>query len=75
MSNTSILSLNISKELKRLRLESGLSQEKLSYKTKVDRKYLHILEKGQTNISTEILNKLCLGLNISMSEFFNNINF
>ena len=64
------MSKEISLLIKQLRLEKKLSQEKLALKCGVDRKYIHIIEQGNSNISTEILSKICKGLNIKISDFF-----
>lgn len=51
----------------------GLSQEKFAYKIGIDRKYASIIEKGEVNISILILKKVCDGLKISLSDFFEEI--
>tara|TARA_B110000459_G_C16122716_1_gene278783 strand:+ start:122 stop:349 length:228 start_codon:yes stop_codon:yes gene_type:complete len=68
------LSQKISQEFKKQRLQRGISQEKMALKCNVDRKYLYIMEKGKTNISCDMLQKLCYGFEISMEQFFKNIN-
>jgi len=47
----------ISKQIKSLRKEKNLSQEKLAYKIDIDRKYASLIEKGKTNLSIEYLKK------------------
>ncbi|MDC0875195.1 helix-turn-helix transcriptional regulator [Flavobacteriaceae bacterium] len=47
-----------------------MSQEKLALKCGIDRKYVQIIEKGKSNISIEMLNKLCNGLNLEIDAFF-----
>lgn len=69
-----LLSQKIAQELKKQRLKSGLSQEKMAAKCDIDRKYLFIIEKGETNISCDILYKLCFGFELSMEDFFKLIN-
>ena len=64
------LSQKIAKEFKRQRLKSGFSQENMALKCDIDRKYLYIIEKGKTNISCDMLQKLCKGLEVSMEDFF-----
>ena len=66
---------NISNKIKGLRTEKGLSQEKLAYKIGIDRKYASLIEKGTVNISVKILSKVCLGLGISMSDFFKKLDY
>ena len=53
-----------------IRLEKKYSQEKLALKCGIDRKYVHIIEKGKSNISIGMLNKLCNGLEVEISDFF-----
>ena len=69
-----LLSQKISRELKKQRTYHGLSQEKMALKCNVDRKYLYTMEMGKTNISCGMLQKLCNGFEISMEQFFKNIN-
>jgi transcriptional regulator with XRE-family HTH domain len=69
-----LLSQKISQELKKQRTYHGLSQEKMALKCNVDRKYLYTMEMGKTNISCDMLQKLCNGFEISMEQFFKNIN-
>ena len=53
-----------------IRLEKKYSQEKLALKCGIDRKYVNIIEKGNSNISIGMLNKLCDGLEVEISDFF-----
>lgn len=56
--------------LKRLRLETGLSQEKLALNADIDRTYIPSIEKGERNVSIVIAEKLAIALNIPISELF-----
>ena len=40
----------ISKNIRELRLEKGISQEELSHLIQIDRKYASLIEKGDRNI-------------------------
>lgn len=60
----------VGKNLKRFRKFQNLSQEKLALKAEIDRTYLPSIEKGERNVSIEILDKLARALNIDISEFF-----
>lgn len=64
------LSKKTAELIKLIRLENKLSQEKLALKCGIDRKYVQIIEKGKSNISIEMLNKLCDGLNLEIDAFF-----
>lgn len=60
----------VAQRIKELRLKTGLSQEGLSYLAELDRKYIGIIEKGNTNISIQVLSQICEALDVSLSEFF-----
>ena len=55
-------------KLKRLRLEKGLSQEKLALKSGIDRTYLPGIEKGERNVSIEVLERLAKALDLKPSQ-------
>lgn len=56
--------------LKELRKAKGLSQEKLANLAEIDRTYLPTIEKGQRNVSIEVIEKLAVALEINIKEFF-----
>lgn len=56
--------------LKRLRLEKGISQESLALSADLDRTYIPSIEKGERNVSITVVEKLANALNVSISEFF-----
>ncbi|PSW54250.1 helix-turn-helix domain-containing protein [Photobacterium leiognathi] len=70
--------LLISKEfgarVKNLRSSRGLSQKNLADITGLSRSYISGIEQGERNISLSNINKLALGLNISLHELFKDIN-
>lgn len=68
-----ILLQRLSLIIKEKRIEMGLSQEKFAFKIGIDRKYASMIEKGNVNISILILNKVCKGLNIPLSEFLKEV--
>ena len=57
-------------KLKELRLERDLSQEKLANLAEIDRTYLPGIEKGDRNVSLNIIEKLSIALGIDIKEFF-----
>lgn len=59
--------------LKQIRKEKGFSQESLANTADIDRTYVSDIEKGERNISLRIIEKLCNTLQVSLSEFFNQI--
>ena len=64
---------SIGVRIKDLRLKNGLSQEKFALKIGMDRTYFTSVEKGKRNISIINLEKIAKGLDISLSELFENI--
>lgn len=54
-----------------LRHENGLSQEKLSFESDLDRTYIGSVERGERNIAAINLKKISKALNISISQLFN----
>ena len=67
--------IEISGLIKKLRLEKGISQEELSNRIDIDRKYASLIEKGDRNLSIIMLRKITKGLNISLESFFKKLNF
>ncbi len=67
----------ITKELgdriKKLRSQTGLSQEKFALKIGLDRTYYSSVENGKRNIAIINLKKIADGLGISLSELFKDI--
>ncbi|MBN2758357.1 MAG: helix-turn-helix transcriptional regulator [Bacteroidales bacterium] len=57
-------------KIKELRLNAGLSQEKLALNADLDRTYIPSIEKGERNISIVVLEKLAKALNVSIRDFF-----
>lgn len=60
--------LNIGKRIRELRLQAGLSQEKLAFASNLDRTYIGSVERGERNISILNLNKISSALNINSYE-------
>lgn len=56
--------------LRRLRTERGLSQERLAADTGVDRAYVSELERGLGNASVDLLDRLAEVLKVPLSDFF-----
>ena len=57
--------------IKEQRIKKGLSQEKLSFISNLDRTYIGSVERGERNISIINLNKIALGMNISIAVLLN----
>jgi transcriptional regulator with XRE-family HTH domain len=56
--------------IKEVRLEKGLSQEKLSFGSDLHRTYIGGVERGEINISLLNIKKLADGLELSLEELF-----
>ncbi len=65
------LLVKVGKRIRKLRLVIDLSQEKLAFKSGLDRTYIGSVERGERNISVINLNKVCAALDISIAELFN----
>ncbi|ELV3390278.1 helix-turn-helix transcriptional regulator [Enterobacter hormaechei] len=70
MKNTSSIQAQFGAHLKKLRLQSGLSQEAFADKCGLDRTYVSGIERGVRNPTLEVINVLAKGLGISISELF-----
>jgi transcriptional regulator with XRE-family HTH domain len=60
-------------KIRNLRKEKGLSQEALANLSDLDRTYIPSIERGERNISIEVIYKLCNALNITISDLFKQI--
>jgi transcriptional regulator with XRE-family HTH domain len=65
------IKLKFGNRIKELRKEKGLSQEKLANLAEIDRTYLPTIEKGERNVSIEIIEKLAIALEIKIKDLFN----
>ncbi|MBC8597429.1 helix-turn-helix domain-containing protein [Qingrenia yutianensis] len=63
----------IGNRIRELRKETGLSQEKFAAKIGMDRTYFASVELGKRNISIVNLEKIAVGLDVSLAELFLNI--
>lgn len=60
----------VGSRIRELRLNAGLSQEKLALAAGLDRTYIASVENGKRNISIVNLEKIILALNSSFAAFF-----
>lgn len=58
------------KQVKRLRLEKGLSQEALALLADLDRTYIPSIEKGERNVSITVIEKIANALKVKISILF-----
>ena len=61
----------LGKRIYEIRKEKSLSQEKLALKANIDRAYMHLIEKGKTNVSIELIEKIAIALEIDIKDLFN----
>lgn len=70
MKNTSSIQAQFGAHLKKLRLQSGLSQEAFADKCGLDRTYVSGIERGVRNPTLEVINVLAQGLEIEIKSLF-----
>ena len=61
---------DIGRKLKSLRLEKGLSQEKLAEQVNMSREHISCIERGKNLASTETLYTLAQFFEIDIKDFF-----
>ena len=65
-----MLAVIIGNRINELRMQKGLSQEKLALKAELDRTYISGVEQGRRNASLKSLEKIINALDVSFDEFF-----
>lgn len=68
-----MITVKIGNRIRELRTQTGLSQEKFAQKIGMDRTYFASVELGKRNISIVNIEKIANGLEISLSELFDDI--
>ena len=63
----------VGNRIKELRKEEGISQEKLAFKSELDRTYVAGVESGKRNLSIKSLEKILIALDVSFETFFKNM--
>ena len=61
---------DLGKRIRKLRQQTGLSQEKFTLKIGMDRAYFASVEAGKRNIAIVNIKKIADGLDVSLSELF-----
>lgn len=56
--------------VRKIRLARGISQEQLADLCGLHRTYISDIELGKRNVSLENIDRIALSLNVSLSEFF-----
>ncbi|ADO47346.1 helix-turn-helix domain-containing protein [[Enterobacter] lignolyticus] len=70
MKNSSSIQAQFGAHLKKLRLQSGLSQEAFADKCGLDRTYVSGIERGVRNPTLEVIGVLAKGLGMDIKELF-----
>ena len=67
--NTPIITVQIGKKIKKLRLEHNLSQEQLALEAGIDRSYVGQIERFEKNVTVVTLQKIAKSLGLTINEF------
>lgn len=59
--------------VRKIRLARGISQEQLADLCGLHRTYISDIELGTRNVSLENIDRIALSLNVSLSEFFQEV--
>lgn len=68
-----MITVELGKRIQQLRKAKGLSQEKFTLNIGMDRTYFASVEAGKRNIAIVNIKKIADGLDVSLSELFQNI--
>ena len=64
------IKLRFGNRIKELRKQKGFSQEKLANLADIDRTYLPTIEKGERNVSIEVVERLAKALDVKVKDLF-----
>lgn len=64
------ISLKLGKRIKELRLKAGLKQEAVAFSVGTTQPHLVNIEKGETNVSSDMLQRIADALNVDISQLF-----
>lgn len=67
------IQIDFGSHLRKLRTEKGYSQEKFALHIGLDRTYYASVEAGKRNISIVNINKIAVGLEITISKLFEGV--
>jgi transcriptional regulator with XRE-family HTH domain len=63
----------LGEELRKIRVEKGLSQEALGFESDYHRTYISQIERGEKNVSFVAIFKIANALDIKLSELIRNV--
>jgi transcriptional regulator with XRE-family HTH domain len=64
------LSTRFGRAVRRLREDSGISQETFAHKANIGRAYYSAIERGRTNPSLEMIGRIAKALGVRLGELF-----
>lgn len=70
---TQITRKNVGRRVRALREQNNLTQEQLALMTGVGRSYLAKVEAGTRNATVDFMEKIALGLGVTLGELFNGL--
>lgn len=68
------LLLKIGHTIKTVRMKNGLSQADLAEQSQLHKNFIGMIERGQRGATISSLQKICLALGVSLTEFFQSLN-
>lgn len=68
-----MITIELGNRIRKLRIKTGLSQEKFALKIGMDRTYFASVEAGKRNIAIVNIKKIADGLEVSLNELFENL--
>lgn len=71
--STSEQRIKLGKRIKELRREKGITQIDLAAKVGIDRSYLGFIERGERNVSFDVMAEIAKALDIGMNELTRDI--
>lgn len=74
MEKKDIYLIKIGKKIKQLRVQKGISQEKLAFISNLNPKYVGDIERGEHNPSALVLIRIAKSLATEVGDFFPRIN-
>lgn len=60
-------------KIRKIRIEQGLSQEKLAFLSGLHRTYVGAIERGERNVSFKNIEKIAKTLKVNLEELFRNL--
>ena len=64
----------LGQEIKKLRIENGITQSELAFVCEMDVRQIGRIERGEVSPNVESVLRICKGLNIKLSTLFNMVD-